>query len=102
MNSALPLFTNQSRGEPIILPCDYAALDIYNGDTLRTRGKTDIQAHKSTDRKSQGRIVLATAKGDVHDIGKNIVGVVLQCNGYEVYERITGDTPAKKCWMQRD
>jgi 5-methyltetrahydrofolate--homocysteine methyltransferase len=31
-----------------------------------------------------GRIVLATVKGDVHDIGKNIVGVVLQCNGYEV------------------
>ena len=31
-----------------------------------------------------GRIVLATAKGDVHDIGKNIVGVVLQCNGFEV------------------
>ncbi len=32
----------------------------------------------------KGRIVLATVKGDVHDIGKNIVGVVLQCNGYEV------------------
>ena len=35
-------------------------------------------------RKSAGRIVMATVKGDVHDIGKNIVGVVLQCNGYEV------------------
>jgi 5-methyltetrahydrofolate--homocysteine methyltransferase len=33
---------------------------------------------------SAGRIVLATVKGDVHDIGKNIVGVVLQCNNYEV------------------
>ena len=33
-----------------------------------------------------GRIVLATAKGDVHDIGKNIVGVVLQCNGFEVLD----------------
>ena len=33
---------------------------------------------------SKGRILLATVKGDVHDIGKNIVGVVLQCNGYEV------------------
>ncbi len=33
---------------------------------------------------SNGRIVMATVKGDVHDIGKNIVGVVLQCNGYEV------------------
>ncbi len=35
-------------------------------------------------RESAGRVVLATVKGDVHDIGKNIVGVVLQCNGYEV------------------
>src|SRR5262249_17456558 len=33
---------------------------------------------------SAGKIVLATVKGDVHDIGKNIVGVVLQCNNYEV------------------
>jgi 5-methyltetrahydrofolate--homocysteine methyltransferase len=33
---------------------------------------------------SQGKIVLATVKGDVHDIGKNIVGVVLGCNGYQV------------------
>ena len=33
-----------------------------------------------------GRIVLATAKGDVHDIGKNIVGVVLQCNGFDVID----------------
>jgi 5-methyltetrahydrofolate--homocysteine methyltransferase len=35
-------------------------------------------------RESAGRIILATVKGDVHDIGKNIVGVVLQCNGYEI------------------
>ncbi len=34
--------------------------------------------------KSAGRVVMATVKGDVHDIGKNIVGVVLQCNNYEV------------------
>jgi 5-methyltetrahydrofolate--homocysteine methyltransferase len=33
---------------------------------------------------AQGKVVLATVKGDVHDIGKNIVAVVLQCNGYEV------------------
>ena len=33
---------------------------------------------------SNGKIVLATVKGDVHDIGKNIVGVVLQCNNFEV------------------
>ncbi len=36
--------------------------------------------------KSQGRVLLATVKGDVHDIGKNIVGVVLGCNGYEVID----------------
>lgn len=36
--------------------------------------------------KSNGKIVMATVKGDVHDIGKNIVGVVLQCNGYEVID----------------
>lgn len=38
------------------------------------------------DRKAKGKIVMATVKGDVHDIGKNIVGVVLQCNGYEVVD----------------
>jgi 5-methyltetrahydrofolate--homocysteine methyltransferase len=36
--------------------------------------------------KSNGKIVMATVKGDVHDIGKNIVGVVLQCNGYEIVD----------------
>ena len=36
--------------------------------------------------KSNGKMVIATVKGDVHDIGKNIVGVVLQCNNYEVID----------------
>jgi 5-methyltetrahydrofolate--homocysteine methyltransferase len=36
--------------------------------------------------RSAGRVVLATVKGDVHDIGKNIVGVVLACNGYEIVD----------------
>ncbi|MGO0575460.1 methionine synthase [Ornithinimicrobium panacihumi] len=36
--------------------------------------------------RSKGRIIMATVKGDVHDIGKNIVGVVLGCNGYEVHD----------------
>jgi 5-methyltetrahydrofolate--homocysteine methyltransferase len=35
---------------------------------------------------SKGKVLMATVKGDVHDIGKNIVGVVLQCNGYEVLD----------------
>ncbi|HAP11662.1 MAG TPA: methionine synthase, partial [Afipia sp.] len=37
-------------------------------------------------RNSAGKIVLATVKGDVHDIGKNIVGIVLQCNNFEVID----------------
>ncbi len=40
----------------------------------------------ATGAKAQGKIVLATVKGDVHDIGKNIVGVVLGCNNYEVID----------------
>ncbi len=45
-----------------------------------------MDAEKAAGAKPQGRIVLATVKGDVHDIGKNIVGVVLQCNNYEVID----------------
>jgi len=45
-----------------------------------------MEAEKSSAPKSRGRIVTATVKGDVHDIGKNIVGVVLGCNGYEVID----------------
>ena len=37
-------------------------------------------------RKANGKVIMATVKGDVHDIGKNIVGVVLQCNNYEVID----------------
>ena len=45
-----------------------------------------MDAEKSAGAKPQGRIVMATVKGDVHDIGKNIVGVVLQCNNYDVID----------------
>ncbi|MGH8166785.1 MAG: methionine synthase, partial [Woeseiaceae bacterium] len=45
-----------------------------------------IEKEKGGARKSNGRIVMATVKGDVHDIGKNIVGVVLQCNNFEVID----------------
>ena len=45
-----------------------------------------IEAEKEEGARAKGRIVMATVKGDVHDIGKNIVGVVLQCNGYEVLD----------------
>lgn len=45
-----------------------------------------IEAEKSEGTRSNGKILLATVKGDVHDIGKNIVGVVLQCNNFEVVD----------------
>jgi 5-methyltetrahydrofolate--homocysteine methyltransferase len=45
-----------------------------------------MEDDKNAVKEPVGRIVMATVKGDVHDIGKNIVGVVLQCNGYEVID----------------
>jgi 5-methyltetrahydrofolate--homocysteine methyltransferase len=47
-----------------------------------------IEAEKETsgDGRAKGKVLLATVKGDVHDIGKNIVGVVLQCNNFEVLD----------------
>jgi 5-methyltetrahydrofolate--homocysteine methyltransferase len=45
-----------------------------------------MEQEKSGAAKSAGKIVMATVKGDVHDIGKNIVGVVLQCNNYQVVD----------------
>ena len=45
-----------------------------------------IEAQKEVGARAKGVIIMATVKGDVHDIGKNIVGVVLQCNGYEVVD----------------
>jgi 5-methyltetrahydrofolate--homocysteine methyltransferase len=46
-----------------------------------------IEAEKTAgDTRGKGKVVMATVKGDVHDIGKNIVGVVLQCNGFEVID----------------
>ena len=54
-----------------------------------------MEDEKSGNGRAQGKIVLATVKGDVHDIGKNIVGVVLGCNNYEVIDlgvMVPGDT----------
>jgi 5-methyltetrahydrofolate--homocysteine methyltransferase len=50
---------------------------------------------KNSDRSGAGKILLATVKGDVHDIGKNIVGVVLACNNYEIID-IGVMVPAEK------
>lgn len=48
--------------------------------------KADQKAAGFEDTKGAGRVLLATVKGDVHDIGKNIVGVVLACNNYEIVD----------------
>ncbi len=45
-----------------------------------------MEAEKDGSARSAGKVLMATVKGDVHDIGKNIVGVVLQCNGFEVID----------------
>lgn len=64
-----------------------------------------IEEEKTEASKPNGRILMATVKGDVHDIGKNIVGVVLQCNNFEVidlgvmvpYDKILNTAREKKC-----
>ena len=45
-----------------------------------------IEAEKAEGGKSAGKVLLATVKGDVHDIGKNIVGVIMACNNYEIID----------------
>lgn len=45
-----------------------------------------IEAQKTQGQKSTGKVLLATVKGDVHDIGKNIVSVVMACNGYDIVD----------------
>jgi 5-methyltetrahydrofolate--homocysteine methyltransferase len=55
----------------------------------------EAEQAKNQTKEPAGRIVMATVKGDVHDIGKNIVGVVLQCNGYEVID-LGVMTPAQR------
>jgi 5-methyltetrahydrofolate--homocysteine methyltransferase len=64
-------------------------VEMLAGDIARIKsehpGISDDEALKRAERaRSAGRFLIATVKGDVHDIGKNIVGVVLACNGYEV------------------
>ena len=53
---------------------------------VREAQHVEKEKAESGELSSNGRILLATVKGDVHDIGKNIVGVVLQCNNYEVID----------------
>ena len=46
----------------------------------------EAEKERNADTRAKGKVVMATVKGDVHDIGKNIVGVVLQCNNYDVVD----------------
>jgi 5-methyltetrahydrofolate--homocysteine methyltransferase len=58
-----------------------------------------LEAEKSGNISSSGKILMATVKGDVHDIGKNIVGVVLQCNNFEIVDlgvMVSSETILKK------
>jgi 5-methyltetrahydrofolate--homocysteine methyltransferase len=63
-------------GSPLLAP----------GAGTQTATGPQEQDAKSQERRSRGKIVMATVKGDVHDIGKNIVGVVLGCNNYEIID----------------
>ena len=58
------------------------------------------EKEKSGSTQTNGKIIMATVKGDVHDIGKNIVGVVLQCNNFEVVD-LGVMVPQKKSCKQR-
>ncbi len=73
------LFPFMEADKAEFLASDIAALMAENPNL------TDDEALKLAERgRSAGRFLIATVKGDVHDIGKNIVGVVLSCNGFEV------------------
>jgi 5-methyltetrahydrofolate--homocysteine methyltransferase len=53
---------------------------------LEPNMEAEKAANGGSDRRSAGKVLMATVKGDVHDIGKNIVGVVLACNNYEIID----------------
>ena len=59
------------------------AKELIEKDSSLSQEQAKIEAEKSM---TAGRVLMATVKGDVHDIGKNIVGVVLACNGFEVID----------------
>src|SRR5919107_2105212 len=61
-----------------------------------------IEAEKGEARKPNGTVIMATVKGDVHDIGKNIVGVILQCNNFEVIDLGVMVTSSKPLSVARE
>src|SRR5690606_27104569 len=60
-----------------------------------------MEAQKSGEKQAAGKILMATVRGDVHDIGKNIVGVVLACNNYEVID-LGVMVPLDKIWSEAE
>ena len=73
---------------PDLLACAEAmkaAMNVLEPE-LRRRG---------TQRETLGRVILGTARGDIHDIGKNLVATILSANGFEVFDIGTGATPEK-------
>ena len=83
---------DEGRRRPLRLRADVPAAGGEERAGDEARGRLPRAVHgggEGADRqhgRAQGKIVLATVKGDVHDIGKNIVGVVLGCNNYEVID----------------
>jgi len=68
-------------------------------EAMLARGENPDEYDETDDSNFAGKILIATVKGDVHDIGKNIVGVVLGCNNYKVYDigvMVTCDTILEK------
>ena len=57
-----------------------------------------IEADKQEGARSAGKVLMATVKGDVHDIGKNIVSVVMACNNYEIIESWRDGSCRNDCW----
>src|SRR5579885_1274080 len=73
---------------PDLLACAEAmkaAMDVLEPE-LRRRG---------TQRETLGRVILGTARGDIHDIGKNLVATILSANGFQVFDIGTSATPEK-------
>ena len=82
---------HERRRRPVRVGQDVPAAGGQVGARDEARGRPPIpfieeEKEKTGATQGKGRIVMATVKGDVHDIGKNIVGVVLQCNGFEVID----------------
>jgi len=78
-------FIEQEKEEIMARQAEEDAKALAQGREIEDRG-SKIENRESSSRQFKGTILMATVKGDVHDIGKNIVGVVLACNNYEIVD----------------